>query len=47
MLTRDRAAGAELFLTTPHSVRSSPIMYPGYDAVPGLKPADLTGDGEQ
>ena len=47
VLPRITPDGAELFLKTPHSVRSSPIMYPGWDDLPGLKPMDLTGDGEQ
>ena len=47
VLPRISVDGAELFLKTPFSVRSSPIMYPGYDDLPGLKPQDLTGDGEQ
>jgi murein tripeptide amidase MpaA len=37
--------GAEVYLTTPHKLRSAPIDYPRDTPAPGLHPADLDGDG--
>ena len=37
--------GAELYLTTPHNLRSVPRPYPHPDRQPGLHPADVNGDG--
>jgi murein tripeptide amidase MpaA len=37
--------GVEVYLTTPHMLRSSPRRYPEPEEVPGLYPEDLNGDG--
>lgn len=37
--------GAEIYLTTPHLLRSSPRRYPEPSELPGLYPADVNGDG--
>ncbi|HYF94341.1 MAG TPA: M14 family metallopeptidase [Symbiobacteriaceae bacterium] len=38
--------GVEMYLTTPHLLRSSPRRYPEPDEPPGLYPADANGDGK-
>ncbi len=40
--------GAEVFLTTPETMRSVPRLYPfpEWEEMPGLYPADVDGDGE-
>jgi hypothetical protein len=45
-LPRISVDGAELYLTTPFSVRSSPLIFPGAEHVPGLVPRDIDGNGE-
>ena len=45
-LPRISVDGAELYLTTPFSVRSSPVLFPGVESVPGLVPEDIDGNGE-
>lgn len=37
--------GAELYLTTPHRVRSSPHIYPYSEPPEGFVPEDINGDG--
>lgn len=37
--------GVEVYLTTPHKLRSAPVDYPASGPQPGLHPADLDGDG--
>lgn len=37
--------GAEVYLTTPHRLRSAAIDYPAGGPRPGLHPADIDGDG--
>ena len=46
VLPRISADGAELYLTTPHTCRSSPMFFPEPDPTPGLQPADVDGNGE-
>ena len=46
VLPRISADGAELYLTTPHTCRSSPMFFPEPEPSPGLQPKDMTGDGE-
>eukprot|EP01047_Picozoa_sp_COSAG01_P056473 COSAG01_NODE_6408_length_3682_cov_400.192297_3_plen_149_part_01 len=40
VLPRISADGAEMYLTTPHSCRSSPMMWPEPQPSPGLQPKD-------
>lgn len=37
--------GVEFYLTTPHTLRSSPRPYPSETPAPGLHPEDIDGDG--
>lgn len=37
--------GVETYLTTPHSLRSTPRLYPEPEPLPGLYPEDVDGDG--
>ena len=46
IVPRIAADGAELYLTTPHYVRSTPAAWPQSEEAPGLVPSDLDGDGE-
>jgi hypothetical protein len=46
ILPRISADGAELYLTTPHTCRSSPMFWPEPEPSPGLQPKDMTGDGD-
>lgn len=45
VLPRVAPDGAEVYLTTPHRLRSAAIDYPGGGPRPGLHPADIDGDG--
>ena len=46
ILPRISADGAELYLTTPYTCRSSPMFWPEPEPSPGLQPKDMTGDGD-
>ncbi len=46
ILPRVSPDGAEVYLTTPASLRSVPRLYPEAEQLPGLAPADINGDGE-
>jgi hypothetical protein len=46
VLPRISVDGAELYLHSPHSVRSSPLLFPGAERVPGLVPEDIDNNGE-
>lgn len=45
VVPRISADGSELCLTTPHLVRSSPVVCPERDPLPGLYPKDIDGNG--
>lgn len=45
VIPRIAVDGVEFYLTTPHQLRSSPQLYPPSEAVPGLYPEDVNGDG--
>ncbi len=45
ILPRVSPDGVEMFLTTPHSLRSSTRPYPEPEPEPGLHPEDVDGDG--
>ncbi|MEW6724458.1 MAG: M14 family metallopeptidase [Bacillota bacterium] len=45
ILPRISADGAELFLTTPHVLRSSTRLYPGDESEGGVTPGDVDADG--
>jgi murein tripeptide amidase MpaA len=46
VVPRIAADGAELYLNSPHSLRSTPALWPEQEELPGLYPEDLDGDGE-
>jgi len=46
ILPRLSPDGAELYLTTPASLRSVPRAYPFAEPLPGLTPQDINGDGK-
>lgn len=46
ILPRISADGAEMYLTTPFTCRSSPMFFPEPEPSPGLQPKDMTGDGD-
>lgn len=46
VIPRVAVDGSELYLTTPHSLRSSVRPYPEAEDRPGLHPADIDGDGQ-
>lgn len=46
VLPRVSPDGAEVYLTTPETLRSAPRHYPFPTPQPGLHPADINGDGE-
>lgn len=45
VLPRLAVDGVEAYLTTPHSMRSAPRLYPHSEEPPGFYPEDVNGDG--
>ena len=46
VLPRVSPDGAELYLTTEHSLRASTILWPNAEPPPGFQTEDMTGNGE-
>ena len=46
VLPRVSPDGAELYLTTVHSLRASTILWPNAEPPPGFQTEDMTGNGE-